>query len=286
MTVFCLSMLNTIVMVQAAPTENGNATNTSDDRLAALTVSSSNNKDKDNDLVLETARAAIIPQSIVSAIVSLIDGFVLGFFPRLGRLKRTLAGLSIGAIIGALISAEALRGHEEEYDESKKLAIQIAPPVVEALSFGFLAFYYKKFGFAMIGALCGFIVMASILALIPASSTGVFVDPDFRIVFLMFFPLFIAGLVAKHGRRMVIAATAFSGSFIMLLGVDYFAGTKFAVAFARFFGSDSIPYTVETKTYIMLGILALLTIICMVVQFRFGRKDDYDSDDDNSSSSS
>jgi hypothetical protein len=102
MTVFCLSMLNTIVMVQAAPTENGNATNTSDDRLAALTVSSSNNKDKDNDLVLETARAAIIPQSIVSAIVSLIDGFVLGFFPRLGRLKRTLAGLSIGAIIGRI----------------------------------------------------------------------------------------------------------------------------------------------------------------------------------------
>jgi hypothetical protein len=219
-------MLSTVLMAQATPTENEYATNTSGDELTPTT--SPTDITTENGLALEDVKDVLTPQSTIATIVLLVDGLTLGclggIFP---WSKQFMASFTAG-IIGAYIGFIAIVPFGSGEADGVKKVVCITISTVLGLLAGILFIRYQISDAVMASAIGGFMGVITILELAPdtsiANTAGLIA---FRIFLFMFLVIMFALSIYGRGPRVTFLLKAFSGAFLIILGIDFFAKTGF-----------------------------------------------------------
>jgi hypothetical protein len=210
---------------------------------------------------------AFTPQSIIGALICIGVGIVLGFFGyRFFRPTLFLVGFAVAAMLTYIgcINIKPL-----ESGNSTLETIYIVVTVAIGFIAGILCIVFWRFGIMLIGALGGFIAAVFILAWAPNGLIG---DTTSRVLFIVILTVVFALVVFKLERPVIIIATSLAGSFGIVLGIDFFARQGVVTALTTFISSDlNLSYEITAGTYIMLAVLAILAVVCMIVQFHFFR---------------
>ncbi|RKP08312.1 hypothetical protein THASP1DRAFT_29886 [Thamnocephalis sphaerospora] len=214
---------------------------------------------------LASTTAANTPQSIAAAVIFIVIGFLFCFFGyRLFRVTLFLVGFCVAGLLAFAVCTNVAPLDGTDGDD-KRRTIYLAVSVAVGFVGGLICMCLWSVGVFLIGALGGVMAALYILALAPE---GLIHSGIWRGVFIAVFALVGALLTLKFERPVIIVGTSLSGAFALGLGIDFFAHTNLGTAVSDFLSSRT-NYHAETKTYIMLGGIALLAIIGMVVQFRF-----------------
>jgi len=135
--------------------------------------------------------------------------------------------------------------------------------VVIGLVGGVLFLIFWRVGLFAVGGLGGFFGAMYVLALLPSS---VLPQPLFRALIIVVATVICAFLVLKFERPMVIIATAITGAFLAILGLDFFVQTQFAASLAAILSSSG-QYSPTGATYGMMAGVAVMAVIGMIIQF-------------------
>ncbi|KAI9358895.1 hypothetical protein DFJ73DRAFT_793904 [Zopfochytrium polystomum] len=143
--------------------------------------------------------------------------------------------------------------------------------LVAGFAGGFLMMCLWKLGLAVIGALLGFVLATIILSFV---SGGTISSGIGRSIFILLMTLAFSILIQFFERPLLILATAATGAFALVVGLDIFVGTGFTDA-AHTFLSGSGTFTVTWKTFLMMALFLLLTVIGSVAFFRDSERGAY-----------
>ena len=128
---------------------------------------------------------------------------------------------------------------------------------------GVLLVIFWRIGLFAAGGVGGFFGAMFLLALLP-----IFLEPIWRALIIVIAAIICAFLIFVFERPMIIIATALTGSFLTVLGIDYFARTQFASTMSVFLSSKG-QYSPDARTYAMLAGVAVLFLLGLIVQFTF-----------------
>jgi hypothetical protein len=268
MLVHCLSMLSTGVMAQATPSKNENTTDTNGGGVTApLELPDITDG---NGSPLEAVRDAIMPQTVIAAINSLLVGFQLGLLGYSSQKTFFVAGFALAAILAYIACINIAPFDGGEGDDLKKI-IYVVVSAVAGFLFGFSSIHWESVGMIMVGLLGGFIGALFILAL---ALNDIAFDTIGRIVSFAILMIAFAALIYKFKKPMAIIITAIAGSFVMVLGIDFFVKAEFINTVVSIVSSSpDIVYSFDAETFAMLGLLGGLAIIFLFVQFFHYRRE-------------
>jgi hypothetical protein len=128
-----------------------------------------------------------------------------------------------------------------------------------------------RLGLAAIGALGGFGLALFILSW---SSNGSISSGTGRTVFIAVLAIIGSIVIQFIEKPFLIISTSFAGAFSIVYGVDIFARKGFVEAVTFFLGNDDSggSYKVTNSVYGMLGSIIVITLIGIVVQWKFFSK--------------
>ncbi|KAI7883001.1 hypothetical protein K492DRAFT_144414 [Lichtheimia hyalospora FSU 10163] len=95
-----------------------------------------------------------------------------------------------------------------------------------------------------------------------------------RACFLVAISLFIAAVTFFVERYVILFATAFTGAFCFIVGVDFMAHTNYIAGLKSILDQNElhrVEYHIETKTYVMMAMIILLFLISFGWQFVYNK---------------
>jgi hypothetical protein len=254
MFILCLSILGIALMAQAALTQNEDVTHASDDGSVTLTTSFIVTAAEEGSL--SEVKEIFIPQSLITAIICLVDGFVLCCISDMvPKTKQFLISFSAGTIEIYIFCIFAVPFDGGEADSVKKI-VYVAVSGGVGLLLGLLSICCPIADAVMAGSFGCFVGVAATLLLKPDTK---FVNPAENIAFRVF--LFVAPTAASalashyHGPHGTLMFKGFAGSFALLLGVDFFIKTGFTSQLEAYldFNSDADSSS-STESDVMWGV--------------------------------
>jgi len=127
-----------------------------------------------------------------------------------------------------------------------------------------------------LGALTGYLFALWILAW---ADGGVIHSKAGRIIFIIILTLIGLLLAIFFKNIFIILGTAFIGAYAIILGIDLFARTGFALSLKAFMdGNHDTDYKVNTKIYLMLAGMVALFILGSIFQYRYYRNHHFGPD--------
>ncbi|CDH51239.1 hypothetical protein RO3G_10694 [Lichtheimia corymbifera JMRC:FSU:9682] len=95
-----------------------------------------------------------------------------------------------------------------------------------------------------------------------------------RACFLVAISLFVAAVTFFVERYVILFATAFTGAFSFIVGVDFLAHTNYIAGLKSILDQNKlhrVEYHIETKTYVMMAMIILLFLISFGWQFVYNK---------------
>lgn len=213
--------------------------------------------------------------AIIAGILLIITGIIFCFFGRrVYRLTLFLVGFYIGTIIAwvALSNGEPSEGFAGAASQTIILIVSLAIGFVIGLIF----MCCSTIAIWFLGALAGYVFALWILAW---ADDGVIHSKAGRIIFIIVLALIGLLLAIFFKNIFIILGTAFIGAYAIILGVDLFVRTGFALSISAFMdGNHDTKYEVNTKVYIMLVAMFVLFILGSIFQYRYYRNHHFGPD--------
>ncbi|KAJ3409006.1 hypothetical protein HDV05_004655, partial [Chytridiales sp. JEL 0842] len=216
---------------------------------------------------LSTGYQLTLQQGILGAVLIAIGLFLLIAGFKLWKPTIFLAGFLLASSIGytILLRVEPAQG----YDPSARDNILLFGSLAIGLLGGLIVLCVRQVGLAAIGAIGGYALAIFILGF---TNNGIIQVGWGRIVFILAFIIIAIVLVFFVEKWVVIVSTSMAGAYLVVLGIDMYAKTGFAMASQSFFQSgtrfDSTVFTVNGKVIAMTASVAVLAIVGVVVQSR------------------
>jgi MFS family permease len=213
--------------------------------------------------------------AIISGIILIITGIIFCFFGR--RYYRTVLFL-VGFYIGAIITWIILTNREPSGGFAGAASLTIILIVSLAVGFvvGLIFMCCSTIAVWFLGALAGYLFSLWILAW---ASDGLIHSKAGRIIFIIVLTLIGLLLAIFFKNTFIILGTAFIGAYAIILGIDLFARTGFALSVKAFMdGNHDTDYKVNTKVYLMLAGMIVLFILGSIFQYRYYRNHHFGPD--------
>jgi len=206
--------------------------------------------------------------AIVIGIILILSGIIFCFFGR--RVYRTTLFL-IGFYIGTIIAITVLT-NKGGVNHTIALIVSLAVGFVVGLIF----MCCSTMAIWFLGALAGYLFALWILAW---ASDGVIHSKAGRIIFIIVLTLIGLLLAIFFKNAFIIFGTAFIGAYAIILGIDLFVRTGFALSVRAFMdGNHDTKYVVNTKVYLMLAGMVVLFILGSLFQYRYYKNHSFGPD--------
>ncbi|KAK9763171.1 hypothetical protein K7432_010403 [Basidiobolus ranarum] len=214
------------------------------------------------DLPTKPGDYTITPQPSVIATIRIIVGFFFCFLgQRFFKLVLFFAGFVTVGFVAYIVCYKIAPP-----TTSSKATIYLVVSIISGIIGGLLFACLWKLGLIAIGGLGGFALSMLILSL----KDGLLIsNSTARYIFIAVFVIIGMMLILFFEKPLLILGTAITGSYSLVVGIDYFARTGFTQQLVDFLnGSGQVFYHTTGAVYGMIATLVVLFIIGSVVQFK------------------